>query len=96
MISVDTNYFSSPISFPGGYSTADHYDKFTELYGDMEGYSFSDEYSSFIALDYTNYDGDEVGGNGIGYLSIDIYADPETGIMEEISYNLGMDSIEPQ
>lgn len=95
-ISVDTAYFSMPISFPGGYSTTDHYDKFVELFGDMEGYNFSDEYSSFIALDYSNYDGDEVGGAGIGYLSIDIYADPETGIMEEISYSLGMDSIEPQ
>ena len=85
-----------PISFPGGYSTADHYDKFTEIYGAMEGYNFSDEYSSFIALDYSNYDGDAVGGHGIGYLSIDIYADPETGTMDEISYSLGMDSIEPQ
>ena len=95
-ISVDTDYFALPISFPGGYSAGDHYDKFTEVFGDKEDYGFDDSYTSFIKLDYMCYDGDEVGGNGIGYLSIDIYADPDTGVMNEIRYSLGMDSIEPQ
>ena len=97
-ISADTDYFAGAISFPGGYSAGEHYNAFEEVFGGMgEDYSFDDSYSSFIALDYTCYDDATAGGgvDGITYVAISIYADPETGNMDEIDYNLGVDSIEP-
>ncbi len=97
-ISVDTDYFAGAISFPGGYSAGQHYDAFAAVFGDKgEDYGFDDSYSTFISLDYTNYDDVVAGGgvDGISYMAIDVYADPDTGNMGEISYSLGVDSIEP-
>ncbi len=96
-ISMDRDYFGMPISFPGGYSGGDHYSKFEEVFGGMgDDYQFDDSYTSFIALDYSCYDDDVIGGNGISYMTIDVYADPDTGEMDEITYNLGVDTIQPQ
>lgn len=98
-ISVDADYFAMPISFPGGYSLNGHYDMFAAAFGDKgEDYEFDDSYTSFISLDYSCYDDTVVGGGvaGISYVAIDVYASHETGAIEEVSYNLGVKSIEPK
>lgn len=90
-ISVDSDYFNFPISFPGGYEIGGHYDKFTETYGDLtDCYHFDDSYSAFISLYFSCYDDDII---GVSYLSVHCYADPETGLLDEVAYSIGADGI---
>lgn len=93
-ISADLDYFKTPISFPGGYAMGDHYSSFEAVFGDKgDDYDFDDSYSSFISLDYSCYDEDVV---GVDYMNINCYADPDTGELNEISYSVSVDEIEPQ
>ena len=91
-ISVDTNYCSIPVSFPGGYTIGDDYSTFDEAYNSYEEeYSFDDSYESSIYLDFDCYDESIV---GVDYLTVSAKAEHETGKLKAIEYNISVDTIE--
>lgn len=91
-VTVDTDYCSLPVSFPGGYGIGDDHSKFTEAYGSYEEeYRFDDSYDSYIYLNFDCYDESIV---GVDYLTISARAYHETGELKSIEYNISTDTIE--
>lgn len=79
-IKADADYFSGSIVFPGGVGLGDDASKFEAAYSDLGEDNYSqDDYSSFIAYSAYNFDED--------YISISVYADPETKKIIEYSYS---------
>lgn len=79
-INADADYFSGSIVFPGGVGLGDDASKFEAVYSDLGEDNYSqDDYSSFIAYSVYNFDED--------YISISVYADPETKKIIEYSYS---------
>lgn len=79
-IDVDQDYYTGTIVFPGGITIGDDGSKIESLYGDLGEDGFSkDTYSSFISYYVYYYEDGE-------YVSVDAYADPETGKITDYSY----------
>ena len=85
-IEVDADYYTGTIVFPGGIALGDDGSKIESVYGDLGEDDFSKEdYSSFISYfvyhNVGNYD----------YISINAYADPETGKITDYTYSTSED-----
>ncbi|MGN0390597.1 MAG: serine/threonine protein kinase [Wujia sp.] len=81
-ISVDSDYYSGNISFPGGIALGDDEQKFIDTYADLGDELSSDDYSFFRSY-YLWHDMEEY------KINISAYSDPETGLITDYSYATG-------
>lgn len=81
-ISVDSDYYSGDIRFPGGIAIGDDEQKLVDTYADLGDELSSDDYSFFRSY-YLWHDMGEY------KINISAYSDPETGLITDYSYTTG-------
>lgn len=88
-IGADLDYCDFEVIFPGGIKLGDSNSVFESMYSDLGEDDYSrDDYSTFISYYVTRYDYD-----ADDRIRLSVYADPETGVLDEYDYSHHMGSI---
>ncbi len=89
-IEVEADYCGYEAIFPGGVKLGDDFTVFKNLYSDLGDDYYLDEYSSFVSQAAYYYPEDA--DNWDSYYA-HCYSDPETGIIDEISFEADLEEI---